>query len=87
MKAFLDHQSSVAQLVEFDLERVKIVVGREEIDGWVQHYPKCLYKVYGLRIVLHLPIKMLVSNCIFNGGKSLSHLTGGWTRAAKLISG
>ena len=27
-------------------------------DGSVQHYPKCLYKVYALGIVLHSPIHM-----------------------------
>ena len=30
----------------------------EHFDGWVQHYPKCLYKVYALRIVLHSPIDL-----------------------------
>ena len=30
------------------------------IDGLVQHYPKCLYFVKALRIVLHSPINMLL---------------------------
>ena len=29
-----------------------------QIDGWVQHYPKCLYKVKALRIVLHTSIEI-----------------------------
>ena len=36
---------------------------RQQNDGWVQHYPKCLYKVYALRIVLHSPIE---NECAWN---------------------
>ena len=29
-----------------------------QFDGWGQHYPKCLYKVLALRIVLHSLIEL-----------------------------
>ena len=45
------------------------------IDGWVQHYPKCLYKVKVLRIVLHSHIKMWLSSIMSAVTSSVSVAT------------
>ena len=34
----------------------------KKIDGLVPHYPKCLYKAYALRIVLHSAIEITSGN-------------------------
>ena len=57
-KSFLPNMRIVVIQTSFVVRKMFLKFEKSKINGWVQHYPKCLYKVKALKIVLHSPIEM-----------------------------
>ena len=50
---------SVSMMYVFSISSLlTVIIFSLRVYGWVQHYPKCLYFVQALRIVLHSPINI-----------------------------